>query len=257
MRKIVKNPLFVLAAGCLVVLGSSIGATRAAFVYKSAAEEVDFHTSNVKVALLEGTKESDVKDVSDEAVLSFPGIPEEDVKIGQEYPEVVSVKNTSNQYKEYIRVTVKKFWVKTDEDGQLEKDTSLDPSLIKLDIDKTNGKWFEDTTAETAEEEVYYLPSPVECQEVVPLIKGVTISNKVVTAVETKNATDNDGNAISGTIEDTYIYDGGSFYVDVKVDAVQSHNGAKAMCGAWGVDAKCDAEDDGNIISINGVSASN
>ena len=145
MKKIVKNPLIVLAVGILIVLGSSVGATRAAFMYKSEAEEVDFHTTNVRVALLEGTDDSeesgDMKDVTDDGVLSFPGIPSDD-----------------------------------------------------------------------------------------------------------------EGNTISGTIKDYYIYDGGSFYVDVKVDAVQTHNSESAIKGAWGIEAKCDAKDDGTIISINGVS---
>ena len=260
MKKIVKNPLVILAVGVLIVLGSSIGATKAAFVYKSEAEEVDFHTSNVRVALLEGTDDSeessDMKDITDDGILSFPGIPTEDVKIGNKYNELVSIKNTSDKYNEYVRVTVKKYWVTECEDGQLAKNPSLDPSLIKLDIvNDGSAKWIADTTDRTSEEEVYYLTSPVASGQVVPFIRGITISNKVVTAVETKAASDDEGNTISGTIEDYYIYDGGSFYVDVKVDAVQTHNSENAIRGAWGVEAKCDAADDGNIISINGVSA--
>lgn len=259
MKKIVKNPLIVLAVGILIVLGSSVGATRAAFMYKSEAEEVDFHTTNVRVALLEGTDDSkesgDMKDVTDDGVLSFPGIPSDDVKIGNKYKELVSIKNTSTQYDEYVRVTVRKYWVTENDNGEIVKNPSLDPALIKLDIVNNNQtKWFVDVADSTAEEEVYYLTSPVASGQVVPLIRGITISNKVVTAVETKAASDDEGNTISGTIEDYYIYDGGSFYVDVKVDAVQTHNSESAIKGAWGIEAKCDAKDDGTIISINGVS---
>ncbi|SFH97877.1 hypothetical protein SAMN04487830_11545 [Pseudobutyrivibrio sp. OR37] len=260
MKYIAKNPLVILAVGLLIVLGSSVGATRAAFQYQSEANEVDFRTSEVKVAVLEGTDDknnNDMKDVSKNAVLSFPGVPTDDVKIGKKYPEVVSVKNTSSKYNEYVRVIVKKYWVKEGKDGQLVKDTSLDPSLIKLAIDDKNAKWIVDKSAHTDEQEIYYLAAPLKVGETASLVRGVTISNKVVTAVKTNTAKDEKGKEILGTIEDTYIYDGGSFYVDVKVDAIQTHNAKDAIMGAWGVEANIQPQDEGNIISINEVSSTN
>ena len=53
MKKIVKNPLVILAVGMLVVAASSVGATRAAITYSSQSEQVDFSTAKLQVELQE------------------------------------------------------------------------------------------------------------------------------------------------------------------------------------------------------------
>ena len=38
----------------------------------------------------------------------------------------------------------------------------------------------------------------------------------------------------AGKVTNTYVYDGASFQLEVKVDAVQNHNVADAVRSAWG-----------------------
>ena len=48
MKKLVKNPLTILAVAFVLVLGSSVGATRAAVVYQTAADMVSFETDSTR-----------------------------------------------------------------------------------------------------------------------------------------------------------------------------------------------------------------
>ncbi|SDB34783.1 hypothetical protein SAMN02910298_01699 [Pseudobutyrivibrio sp. YE44] len=257
MSKKLKNPLVVLAAGLVIILASSVGATRAAVIYQDRAKQVNFETSKVSVDIFESSDESNLKSISEDGVLEFPAIGDT-VKIGQKYDEYIDVVNDSKLYKEYVRVKVRKYWVK-DVDGTLEKDTSLDPELIQLDIDES--KWFRNADEHTDEQDVYYLTAPLpsgkdnvdgEVLNEVRFINGLTIDDKVTRLVNTEDAYTEDGIAISGTIQNKYIYDNASFYVELEVDAVQSHNAEAAIYGAWGIRTECSAIDDGNITKIEG-----
>ena len=53
MKKNIKSPLAVLVAGLVIIGASSIGATRAAVVYQSAAERINFSTAKLSVILEE------------------------------------------------------------------------------------------------------------------------------------------------------------------------------------------------------------
>ena len=52
-NKKITKPLFVFGAGLMLVLASSVGATRASIIYQNNAKEVDFDTSYVSVAFSE------------------------------------------------------------------------------------------------------------------------------------------------------------------------------------------------------------
>ena len=148
------------------------------------------------------------------------------------------VVNTSEGgYDEYVRVYVYKYW----QDGN-NKDTFLDPELINLEV--ADG-WYEDKTEETLERKVYYLAKPLAYNESHDLIKSVTIGNEVLTYVKTV-----DGDK-TGVVVDEYKYNGKTFYVEIMVDAVQTHNAEDAILGAWGVHVEVD--DNGVITSINGA----
>lgn len=263
LNKKFSKPLLAFGAGIALVLASSVGATRAAIIYQNEAKEVDFDTSYVSVDLFEGESVDDTERVSD--VLNFPGVPEDGIHIGQKYDEYVNVVNTSDKYQEYVRVKVRKYWVK-EVNGVLEKDTSLDPSLIELSINtntwKTDDVGFKDkeatsATGNTVEETVYYLTSPLDktggkTSNVVNFINGITINDSVTTIVDLDGGTSDASGALTGNVTNNYIYDNASFYVEIEADAVQSHNAVDAIYGAWGVHVECDAEDDGNIIKIEG-----
>lgn len=238
MKKQIKRPLIVFAAGMVLVLASSVGATRAAIVYQNAAEQVDFSTSTLTVDLQEwqGDKYVSVND----GTLTFPSLQnsdgEYDFNIGQEYDEKVQVVNDSpGEYAEYVRVNVRKSWLS---DGV--KDTELDPDAIVLDI--ASGWIVDDVTTEGA---IYYLTTPLEYNESAEFIEHIIIDNKIWDYVET---VEKDGE--TGTVVNEYKYDNLSFYVELRVDAVQTHSADEAILGAWGVEAEFSGD---TITSINGT----
>ena len=249
MKKLFKNPLTLFALAIVLIAGSSVGAASAAFVYTTEAQQVNFSTAQISVALEEANSDNNYNQVEK---LSFENMQSDNdnggIKIGKKYDEKVRVTNNSNQttgYAEYVRVIVTKSW--KNKEGV--KDTTLSPELIKLDI--ADG-WYLDTTASTSEQSVYYLTSPLANGASKDFISAITLDNEIVTkGAVTTSETDDKGYT---TITTTYEYNGQTFNVDLEVDAVQTHNAVDAIRGAWGVTATTDKADDGNITSINGKS---
>jgi len=246
MKKILKHPLLILGIGFILIAGSSIGATRAAITYQNAAQQVDFSTSTLSVDLQEERGDEGYVSVLEDGALEFTSYTDEENggHIGQEYAENVRVVNTSEGgYDEYVRIYVRKSWV---QDGV--KSTYLDPELIELGIN--TDVWKVDTTDHTTEGDVYYYTKPLAKDEKVQFISTLTINDKILTYVKTVPAYDEDGTEITGTVVNEYKYNGQSFLVELRVDAVQAHNAEEALLGAWGVDATVD--ESGVITSING-----
>lgn len=234
MKKFYKSPLMILALGLLVIGASTVGATRAAIMYQTAAEHINFSTAVFSVDF--------AGDVA-AGKLTFPAIENDieekgAIEIGKKYPESVKVINNSNEdtgYKEYVRVVVQKSW--QNENGK--KNQTLDPALIKLEV--ADG-WLINEAESTSEQTVYYLTEPLECGSEASFITGITVDNKVTQVI--KDAT------TESTITHEYVYDGQTVNVSIRADAVQTHNAEDAIYAAWGVKAKCSAIDDGNILSI-------
>ena len=240
MKKIIKNPLLILGMGILIIAASSATATRAAIVYQTEAERVNFSTAVFSVDLQENVDGKYVS-LNDETGLQFPEIKKDDaLKIGKKYTEEVKVVNNSNPdtgYSEYVRVVVRKSWFK---DGK--KQTALDPSLINIE---TASGWILNNDESTEEMSVYYRTSPLPCGEEVPFITAVTIKDEVTSFV-TNIGTETE-------IRNVYKYDDESAYIQLQADAVQTHNAKDAIFAAWGVYAQFPegVVDDGDIISIS------
>lgn len=244
MKRRIKYPLIVLAAGVILVGASGVGATRAAMTYQTNSQAVDFSTASLSVDLQE-MQNGEYISVDGNDTLKFTDITSSDFHIGQQYSEQVQVINTSEgQYDEYVRIYLKKSWV--NEDGS--KNTTLDPALIELP--EADG-WIEDKSEETVEGKVFYYKRPIAYGEAIPFLNTITINNKVMNYVTTEAKSGNDAN-IRGTITNVYKYNGEAFYVEVRVDAVQAHNAEEALLGAWGIDAT--VNESGTITSINGKS---
>ena len=239
MRKLYKSPVLLLALGILVIGTSTATATRAAMVYQTTAERVNFSTAIFSVNLMENV-DGEYVSLSDTQGLQFPEIQKDDsFKIGKRYEEDVKVVNNSNAdtgYSEYVRVVVRKSW--SDENG---KNTNLDPSLIKLDI--ADG-WYLNDSESTPERAVYYMTSPLACGNEAQFLEGITVDNSVTSFVTTTET--------EASIVNEYTYNGESVYIQLTADAVQTHNSEDAIYAAWGVKATCSAADDGNIITIDG-----
>ena len=216
MKKLYKNPLLILILGLVVISAGSITATRAAMVYQSAAERVNFSTAEISV---------EIKELVDNGYVTV------DKQKGLSFPEVAKDQNFK-----IVRVVLRKSWFKGG------KSTDLDPSLINIEV--ADG-WYKNEAESTAEQSVYYMLTPLGCGKEVEFVKSISVDNKVTNLITQKET--------ETSIETEYLYSGESLFVQIQADAVQTHNAEDAIYAAWGVKAKCDTADDGKIISISGV----
>lgn len=232
-----KLTYLMIAAACLLLLGSTIGGTRAALTYYSENYVAEITVSQIGVSLLEnGTVVSSRDYKKNEwnvstnnestsaggTLLSNMLKEKEKIALNKKYEEKLTVKN-SGSIDEYVRVRIYRYWMK---DGQ--KVTTLSPDLIDLNFANTDC-WIKNPN-ETAEcTELFYKGILKSGKETKPFADTIRIDGKLASEakVETK------GN----TITTTYKYDGVEFHVDVEVDAVQTHNAQDAIKSAWGVDA--------------------
>lgn len=245
MKKVFKNPVIVLAAGLLFIAGSGVGATRAAIAYSNSAESVTFETDHLYV---------DLQEKQDGDFVSVTALGLNDVKnqinkdnplqVEHEYDEDVQIKNTSTgDYDEYVRVVVKKSWVSLDEEGNVkEKDTRLDPSLIELN---TTDSWMKLDSESTIEGEVFYCTKPLAKDETVQFLDSIEFSRDILNEVTTETVS----SGVYTVVKNVYGYDGKTFEIEIRVDAVQAHNAEASILGAWGVHATVDSN--GNITKIN------
>ena len=192
MKKLFKNPLTMLVVGLVLVAGSSVGATRAALSYSDSAEEVSFETKKLLVDLVEdqngarvsvAMSNSDSNQSSKVGKLSFTNLTsqiteENPLQVNHEYDENVFIQNTSTDdaYSEYVRVLVRKSWIKNDES----KDTRLDPSVITL---KTADGWLIDENESTTEGTVYYYTKPVAVDEEVQFLDAISFEREILDGV--------------------------------------------------------------------------
>lgn len=228
----------LLALAVILLLGSAVGSTRAALTYQSQNYEAEIVVSQIGVTLVENgegvsrrdynqtewEEETNVKESPKKGALLQNMIPEgEKLVLNKDYKEELAVTN-SGTIDEYVRVRIYRSW--KDKDGN--KETSLSPELIHLNLVNTD-KWIEKKSNSEECIELYYkgiLPSGSTTELFADKIR---IDGSIAEAVE---VTEN-----KGVITMVYKYDGVEFFVDVDVDAVQTHNAQDAIMSSWGVDA--------------------
>lgn len=245
--------LFALAG--VMLLGSTIGSTRAALTYYSENYTAQITVSQIGVSLLENGQVVSSRDYdkdewktdsnrgtdSASGVLLKNMLPEdkngkkEKLALNKKYEEKLSVRN-SGSIDEYVRVRIYKYWTKKNESGQDVKVTTLSPALIDLNL-INEGQWVKNPAdaAETGDGsekecmELYYKGILTSGSETAPFADTIRIDGEVASEVTVETKGD--------TITTVYKYDGVEFHVDVEVDAVQTHNAQDAIRSAWGVDA--------------------
>lgn len=235
---IVTVVLFVAAVAML--LGSSIGGTRAALTYYSETYTSRIQMYDIGVSLMENDKEVSWRDYSsagDGTWNEHTGellenmLPEgEELTLGKKYQEELKVKNTGT-INQYVRVSIYKYWL----DPKGNKLRDLSPDLIDLNLVNTGTDWIEDEGARTKERTVLYynklLYAEGQGASETPLFAdALTIDGSIADKVSQE--TRKDGNYT--TIITTYDYDGVSFRIEAQVDAVQEHNAQDAIWSAWG-----------------------
>lgn len=230
------GPVILLSASALLLVGSTVGSTRAALTYYSDNYTADMSVSSIGVSLTENGKNISSRDYSHsnnewdvtEGELFKDLQKDEAIVPGKTYKEELSVSN-SGSIDNYVRVILTKSW--TDKNGK--KDTTLSPGLIDLHVVEDNG-WIVDEDASTAERTVLYYTGIVSAGESTPnFIDTLKIDNKIAEKVKVETSKDENGNTI---IRHVYKYDGYQFHVDAEVNAVQTHNAKDAIKSAWGVD---------------------
>lgn len=237
------KPVILLSASALLLLGSTVGSTRAALTYYSDNYAAEVTVSSIGVSLTENGKVVSHRDYNhkndewnEETGALFENLLGKDEKLvpGKTYEEKLGVTN-SGSIDSYVRVILYKSW----QDDKGNKDTTLSPKLIDLNLVDGSG-WIVDENASTAERTVLYYSSILPAGASTPAITDVlridpSVSKKVTEDVKV------DANGYK-TITTTYDYDGYKFNVEAEVDAVQTHNAQDAIKSAWGVDVNVAAD---------------
>lgn len=233
----------LLSASAVLLIGSTVGSTRAALKYYSENYGAEVTVSNIGVSLLENGETVSRRDYDSNGEWNetsgalLADLQEETIVPGKEYDEALAVSN-SGSIDSYVRVILNKSW--TDSEGST--DPNLSPELIDLNLLTDNG-WIIDEDASTAERTILYYTNILPAGETTPALSDtVRIDPAVADKVTEEVATDENGYK---TITFTYAYDGYTFELEAEVNAVQTHNAQDAIKSAWGVDV--DVADDGTI----------
>ena len=249
--KMPKSTLALLVVAIGLLLFTTVGGARAALTYFSDTYTSQFNMRHIGITLLENGEPVSARNYnvnqsdnlegnwqySGDGILLTNMLAEgEDLVLGHTYDEKLSVKNTSsdgneNGIDEYVRVTVRKYWLQPD--GKT-KATDLSPELIEIHFTDTD--WILDEASHTEERDVLYYRHilPVDEETLTPFADTLTISDKVPYTVKQTETKDENGKTVITT---TYKYDGYQFVLEAEADGVQTHNAKDAIRSAWGVEA--------------------
>lgn len=232
------KPVLLLSASALLLLGSTIGSTRAALTYYSENYSVQVNMSSIGVTLMENGKEISSKNYTDDGEWAetkgelLSDMLGKDGKLtpGKKYEEKLSVKNSGN-IDTFVRVILTKSW--QDEAG---KATDLSPELIELNL--TGNGWEQAKVASSPERLVLYYTQALPAGETTPeLSDTIRIDNKIAEMVTKQVSPD------GKTIQYVYDYNGYTFHLDAEVNAVQTNNAKDAIKSAWGVDVNVSSDE--------------
>lgn len=248
MKKTRKTTLVLLLLAVVLLLSSVVGSTNAALTYFSEYYSAEVTVSNIGVTLNENGTAVNWRnyvgdanwDINAEGGKLFSNLlaEGEELVLGKTYTEVCDVTN-SGAIDSYVRVIITKSWV----DAEGNKNTTLSPDLIELNVLEGNG-WVIDTASSTPERTVLYYTNILPVEESTPAFTDTLSINEAIGTKVIENVTV-DENTGYKTITYTHEYDGYTFNVEVEVDAVQTHNAADAIKSAWGVDVT--VAEDGSI----------
>ena len=239
-----KKPALVLTAAALLLVGSTVGSTRAALTYYSENYSAQMNMQSIGVSLLENDKvvssrdyvsNNEWKGTSEGELLTDLLGKDDTFTPGKKYNEAINVKN-SGTIDTFVRVIITKSW----QDKEGKKNTTLSPDLIELNFLTDNG-WQIAKDQSTTERTVLYYTKAVATGDSTPALSDTIRINPSIAKDVTKHV---DGY----TITYTYKYDGYTFHVDAEVDAVQTHNAKDAIKSAWGVDIN--VSDDETTMSL-------
>ena len=236
-----KKVALLLGAAAVLLLGSTVGSTRAALTYYSENYSAQMNLKHIGVSLVENGQVVSSRDYvsgnewsgnTDGALLANMLGEDEKFTPGKKYDEAISVTNSGN-IDTFVRVIITKSW----QDANGDKNTTLDPQLIELNYLTDNG-WVIAENQSTTERTVLYYTKALPVGESTPALSDTLRINESIASEVNKTVKDN-------TITYTYKYDGYTFHLDAEVDAVQTHNAKDAIKSAWGVDVNVTEDETG------------
>ena len=214
-----KKPALILTAAALLLVGSTVGSTRAALTYYSENYSAQMNMQSIGVSLLE----------NDKVVSSRDYVSNNEWKGTSEGTLLTNLDT-------FVRVIITKSW----QDKEGKKNPKLSPDLIELNFLTDNG-WQIAKDQSTTERTVLYYTKAVAAGDSTPALSDTIRIKPSIAKDVTKHV---DGN----TITYTYKYNGYTFHIDAEVDAVQTHNAKDAIKSAWGVDVN--VSDDETTMSL-------
>lgn len=271
--KLSNRSIALLAAAALFLAGGAITGTRSALTYQSQSYEAEFYVNHLQVHLMEN--DEDVCDGNNTIDTEHKATGNLATKLGYEsesklgkaepgrvYREEIAAKN-GQDVDEFVRLTVRKYWVKTNEDGSIQKakngdpvkETALSPDLIHLTYGKyVEGKksydqynknaWVRSDAETTEESATYYL------KEALPGEDEKNISALLFDRVMIDGAVAKAGKVTepeTGVYRFEYDYDGTAFFIEAEVQAIQTHHANDAIKSQWGVS---NVKADGSSLSV-------
>lgn len=239
-----KKPALLLTAATLLLIGSSVGSTRAALTYYSENYSAQMNLKHIGVSLMENeVAVSERTYVSDDNWSAetdgklLENLLEKGEKFtpGKKYKESLSV-NNSGDIDTFVRVIITKSW----QDKEGKKNTELSPDMIELNFLENSGWMIAKEQSTTERTVLYYNKALAPGESTTDLSDTIRINESV--AEEVEKVTD------GAQITYQYKYDGYTFCLEAEVDAVQTHNAKEAIKSAWGVDVN--VSDDETGISL-------
>lgn len=262
-RSISGRSLALLAAAVLLLAGSGITAARAQLTVFSDNYEAQLFLNHMQVHLVENgqdvcgghnTLDGSTKVTGELAQhLGYSNSKNEvlgKAEPGRVYREEICARNGQDK-DEYVRVTVRKYWVKTDgkgnvlkdENGNPIKDTTLSPDLIRLTYGKDDPSvkasslfnkeaWQISDEETTAESTTYYCTKALKGGADSELLFDRLMIDGSIASAGTMHETEEDGYKVY-TYE--YTYDGAAFFIEADMQAIQTHNAEDAIHSQWGV----------------------
>jgi len=261
-RDFSKRTTALLIAAALLLGAGTVTGARAAFTAQSDDYRAQFYVNHLAVHLLENGKDvcggANTIDGSTKvtgALATSLGYSKDGdsetlgtVDPGRDYREEIAAEN-GRDVEQYVRLTVRKYWLKQDENGKTVKATDLSPALIKLTYDGSDyndSKWvLGESSTESAT--YYYRTKLSGGGTTEPLFDTLTIDKSVIPDMHMPTDAElrSDKYADYVTVTETndgatvytynYKYDGYTFYIEADVQAIQTHNAQDAIHSQWGV----------------------
>lgn len=254
-KRLSKRTMALLVAAALLFTGGAVTGTRAALNIQSDYYRAHFYLNHLQIHLIENGEDvcgraGHTNDLNGgnkttgelATALKYEHKVGKDevlgsVEPGKAYKEEIAAQNGSD-IDEFVRVTVRKYWMEPAADGSMVKSSTLRPDRIQLMYGGkpgyNTGAWAENASERTAESSTYYYRTDLSSGETSALLfDQLKIDAALADLGQMKTTESKEGNKTVYTY--SYQYDGATFYIEADVQAIQTHNINDAIKSQWGV----------------------